>query len=121
VSGAPAFSGGGNIALKAPAHLYDDTVRFYAETLGLPVVDRQADSVAFAFGAVRLWVDRAPAMTQPELRLELTVDDPWAAAAHLAERGVVRCDSVESLPAGFAGFWIAGPGGIVHLVSKPGE
>lgn len=120
MTGAPGFAGGRNIALKTPAHLYDETCRFYAEKLGLPVAERQANSTVFDFGALKLWVDRVEAMTQPEIWLELTVEDPEAAAGHLAERGVVRCDAVEPLPSGFPGFWIAGPGNIVHLVSKLG-
>ena len=115
----PGFAGGRNIALKTPAHLYDETCLFYAGTLGLPVLATHDDSTVFAFGAMRLWVDRVAALSQPELWLELTVDDPAAAAEHLSRHGAVRCDAVEALPDGFQGFWIAGPGGMIHLVAKP--
>ena len=115
----PAFAGGHNIALKTPDHLYGDTCRFYRETLRLPVVATHGDeSTVFEFGAMRLWVDRVAALSQPELWLELTVEDPAAAAEHLARHGTVRCDAVEALPIGFKGFWIAGPGGIIHLVTR---
>ena len=43
-------------------------------------------------------------------------DDPAAAARHLEQRGVQRCDAVEELPEGFPGFWIRSPAGQVHLV-----
>ena len=118
---ASGFAGGRNLALKTPTHLYDETCRFYAETLGLPVLATHEASTVFEFGAMRLWVDRVAALSQPELWLELTVEDPAAAADHLSRRGTVRCDAVETLPDGFSGFWIAGPGGIVHLVAKTGD
>lgn len=114
---APAFHGGRNIALKVPTVLYDRTVAFYRDTLLLPVLERHDASTVFAFGPVRLWVDRVTTSSQPELWLEVVTPDTAAAAAHLDAAGVVRCDGVEALPAGFDGFWVAGPGGIVHLVA----
>ena len=115
---APTFTGGRNLALKTPNHLYDETCRFYAEILGLPRLETHDTSTVFAFGAMRLWVDRVDALSQPELWLEVTVDDQTAAADHLGRHGVVRCDSVEALPENFPGFWVGGPGGIVHLIAK---
>ena len=118
MTNAPSFAGGRNLALKTPAHLYVETCRFYAEVLGLPLLEQQDASTVFDFGPMRLWVDRVDALSQPELWLEVTVDDPAAAAEHLSRHGVVRCDSVEHLPENFPGFWIGGPGGIVHLIAK---
>lgn len=114
------FEGGSNIALKVPAHLYDATLRFYRDVLNLPMIPDAGEAV-FAFGSMRLWIDRLPALSQPELWLELRTDDPEAAAADLAGHGVPRCDVIEALPDDFPGFWVAGPGGVVHLVCRAGD
>ncbi|TQV82033.1 hypothetical protein [Denitrobaculum tricleocarpae] len=113
----PGFKPGTNIAMKLPAHLFDQTVSFYEETLSLPV-EYEEESAVVDFGAVRLWLDKVPAMTQPELWLEVTTPDTVAASDYLQQQGVVRCDQVEPLPEGLDGFWIAAPGGIVHLVAR---
>lgn len=113
----PLFAAGANIAMKVPAHLFDQMRAFYADTLGLQITE-EGDSLKVAFGAWTLWLDRSPAMTQPELWLELTTPDTAAAARHLADKGVVRCDEAERLYEGFDGFWIAAPGGMVHLVKS---
>ena len=34
----PQFSGGANIAIKCPAHTYDQTVAFYRDTLALLLI-----------------------------------------------------------------------------------
>ena len=54
----PQFSGGANIAIKCPAHTYDQTVAFYRDTLGLPVIEEEADGCIFQFGPNRLWIDK---------------------------------------------------------------
>jgi catechol 2,3-dioxygenase-like lactoylglutathione lyase family enzyme len=114
---APAFRGGRNIALKVPGFLYDATVAFYRDTLALPLLERHDASTVFAFGPVRLWVDRVAALSRSEVWLEVVTPDTAAAAIQLGAAGVVRCDEVEALPPGFDGFWVAGPGGTVHLVA----
>jgi catechol 2,3-dioxygenase-like lactoylglutathione lyase family enzyme len=115
----PAFRGGRNIALKVPPHQFEATVAFYRDTLGLPHLGAVGGSETFGFGEMRLWVDPVPAMSQAELWLEVETADTTAAARRLRERGVVRCDEVEPLPAGLDGFWISSPCGIVHLVVNP--
>ena len=111
------FDGGRNIAMKVPPHQYDQTVKFYRETLGLETVDGPgSSSMAFKFGANVLWIDRVPAMSQAELWLEVVADDTAGAARVLANAEVVRCDAIEALPDGFDGFWISNPCGIIHLV-----
>ncbi|PAU62091.1 hypothetical protein [Pseudomonas indica] len=113
------FTPGRNMAMKVPPHQWQQTVAFYRDVLGLPVLAEQADSLAFDFGGDRrLWIDRVASMSQAELWLEICSDDPIAAARWLEERGVVRCDAIEPLPEGFEGFWIANPAGIVHLLSR---
>lgn len=116
----PPFTPGRNIAMKVPSHMFEAMVAFYGEILALPTT-RDGSSVKVAFGACTLWLDNVPAMTQPELWLELTVPDTAAAARHLAQSGVPRCDEVEKLPAGFDGLWIAAPGGMIHLIKAQDE
>lgn len=41
------FEAGRNIAMKVPPHVYDATVRFYREVLGLPEIAAHAPSVVF--------------------------------------------------------------------------
>lgn len=118
----PGFHGGSNIALKVPPHRWEQTVAFYRDILGLAEIANPytagPPSVGFAFGANRLWIDRVPTLSQAELWLELTTTDITAAAEHLAAAGVTRCDEIESL-GDTSAFWIAGPAGIVHLVTAP--
>jgi hypothetical protein len=115
----PPFSGGVNIAMKLPPHLFDDTLSFYRDTLRLPLVQQDEHSCAFQFGPNRLWLDRVPAMSQAELWLELLTPDTERAADYLAQAGVVRCDEIEPLPPGFDGFWISSPAQIIHIVAPP--
>jgi len=115
----PTFAAGRNIAMKVPPHLFEATVSFYRDVIGLTPLDNHPPEVGFAFGANQLWIDRVPGLSQAEVWLELVADDVPAAAAHLAAAGVVRCDEIEPLPDGFAGFWIANPAAIVHMVAKP--
>ena len=96
------FAGGRNIAMKVPPHQWEQTVRFYRETVGLPKIDNPFESgpasVGFQFGANRLWIDRVPGVSQAELWLQLATDDTAAAAQRLAAaEGVARCDEIEPL------------------------
>jgi len=121
----PSFAGGRNIAMKVPPHAWDATVRFYRDVVGLKVIERPPTvppSVGFEFGANQLWIDRVVGLSQAELWLELVAVDVPAAATHLEAAGVVRCDEIEPLPAGFAGFWISNPASIIHIVlSEPDQ
>lgn len=118
----PTFTGGRNIAMKVPPHVWEETVRFYRDTLGLPEIanpyDTGPESVGFEFGANRLWIDRVPTMSQTELWLQVTTDDPVAAAEHLRAAGVARCDEIEPLGTSSA-YWVTSPASVVHLVSGP--
>lgn len=89
-----AFAGGPNLAMKVPPHQWETTVAFYRDVLGLEALEPftgEPASVGFVFGASRLWIDRVAGMSQAEMWLEVTADDPEAAAEHLAAAGVVRC------------------------------
>ena len=75
--------------------------------------------MGFAFGTNRLWIDQVANVSQAEVWLQLTTNDPAAAAEHLQSSQIVRCDEIEPLPSGASAFWISSPASIVHLVSEP--
>lgn len=113
---APRFGPGCNLAMKVPEPLYEETVAFYRDVVALPLLESCAENTVFAFGAMKLHLDRCPQMSQAELWMQLTCNDNTAAAKRLSAAGVRRCDAIEPLPEGFNGFWISNPAGIVHLI-----
>jgi len=88
----PQFSGGANIAIKCPSHTYDQTVSFYRDTLGLPLIEEEKDGCIFQFGPNRLWIDKVPNLSHPDIWLELETNDTEAAASFLKVHGVTRRD-----------------------------
>jgi hypothetical protein len=114
----PEFTGGINISVKIPPHVFEDTVRFYQDVIGLKRLEKMAPSIVYQFGENRLWLDRVDGLSQAELWLEIQTDDVRAAEQYLASKGVVRRDEIETLPEGFQGFWISSPASIIHLVHK---
>lgn len=114
------FTGGRNIAMKIPPDQFDKTVEFYAR-LGLPMEPFGEGSIRVDFGAMKLWLDLSPAMSQAELWLEIHAEDADAARQELRRKGVVFADDIEPLPDGFQGFWVKNPAHIVHLVAEPGQ
>src|SRR6266702_2769698 len=102
----PQFSGGANIAIKCPAHTYDQTVAFYRDTLALPLIEEESDGCIFQFGPNRLGIE---------------TNDTEAASSFLKIHGVARRDEVENLREDFNGFFISDPAGVVHLVVGPEE
>ncbi|MEM1329902.1 MAG: hypothetical protein AAGG07_05005 [Planctomycetota bacterium] len=117
----PTFRGGQNMALKVPPDQYGTTLRFYRDVLKLPEISDPAHGTGFEFGPNRLWIDRAPAMSQAELWLEIVADDVEAGAEALREAGTPRRDEIEPLPEGFRGFRISSPSSIIHLVCEKSE
>ncbi|MDH3662008.1 MAG: hypothetical protein OEU92_18595 [Alphaproteobacteria bacterium] len=115
------FRAGRNIAMKVPPHQFEATVRFYRDVIGLPHLEAESEEYnqCFAFGSIKLWIDRVPSLSQAEIWLEFECDDTSDAAKELEAAGVVRCDEIERLPATLDGFWITNPAGIVHLVDNP--
>lgn len=109
---------GPNIAVKVPPQHWDATVRFYAETLGLPRVESAAPTVMFELGQDRLRIDRVERLREPEVWLEFQTDSRATTTALLSDEGFVHGDSVEALPAGFKHFWIAGPADFMHLLPQ---
>ena len=112
----PQFSGGANIAIKCPSHTYEQTVAFYRDTLGLPLIEEEAGGCIFQFGPIRLWIDNVPYLSQPDIWLEVETNDTEAAASFLKVHGVTRRDEVEQLREDFDGFFVSAPNGVVHLV-----
>lgn len=117
----PSFSGGLNIAIKVPQHLYADTVAFYRDTLALPLVEEEEDGCIFQFGPMRLWLDVAPQLSKADVWLELETNDTEAAARYLKNHEVPRRDGIEALPDDFDGFFITDPAGVIHLVVGDGD
>lgn len=113
------IDGGINIAMKVPTHLYDATVAFYRDTLGLETFTEKPGIVGFLYGPNRLWIDEVPGYSQAEVWLELFTSDFTEAAARLTAADVVRNDAIEDLGEGFRGGWFFNPAGIVHLVREP--
>src|SRR5207237_8049999 len=91
------FSGGANIAIKCPAHTYEQTVIFYRDTLRLPLLEQEADGCIFQFGPNRLWIDKVPNLSQPDIWLELETNDNEAAAAFLDVKRVSSRDDADQL------------------------
>lgn len=115
------FAGGRNIAMKVPPHVYEATVQFYRDVVGLKLIEEQSPSIRFAFGANQLWIDCVPGLSQAEIWLELITNEISVASDHLKSANVVRCDEIEPLPEGIQTFWISNPASIVHLVCKDAE
>jgi hypothetical protein len=112
----PKFQGGPNIAMKLPLRVWDETVAFYRNTVGLPVLNEGKGAILFQHGPIRLHLDRVATQSQTDIWLEFQTDNTAAAARLFADR---RCDEVEKLPDNFDGFWISSPAGVIHLVSGP--
>ncbi len=112
----PQFSGGVNIAIKCPYHTYEATLAFYRDTIGLPLLEEEPEGSVFQFGNIRLWLDRVPNLSHPDIWLELQTNDTEAAASYLKVNGVPRRDEVEQLREDFDGFWVSSPAGTIHLV-----
>jgi hypothetical protein len=110
------FEGGPNIAMKVPLRHYDETVAFYRDVVGLPLVSQGKDTTLFQHGPIRLHIDRVEKQSQTDLWLEFQTNDTAAAKRLFADR---RCDEVEDLPKDFDGFWISNPAGVIHLVAGP--
>jgi catechol 2,3-dioxygenase-like lactoylglutathione lyase family enzyme len=115
------FTAGRNIAMKVPPHVYEATLRFYRDVLGLKEIKKHAPSVGFEFGSNNLWIDCVPGISQAETWLEVITNDLASASEHLKAAGVVRCDEIEPLPQGLQAFWISSPASIIHLVCKDTE
>ncbi|MFX0033695.1 MAG: VOC family protein [Candidatus Hodarchaeota archaeon] len=110
--------GGRNIAIKVPFHLYNQTIEFYRDILGLKVIEETRNGFQFKFGEVNLYIDKVEHLSQAELWLEIHVNSVELASKYFAAKKITRYDEIEKLPEGFKGFWILSPSNIVHLISQ---
>lgn len=113
------FSGGQNIALRIPPQSFDDRLRFCRGPLWLWQLNDFLPSRVVEFESVPLWPDPVETITQTDVCLALRTPDTKNATAHPERSNMARCDAVESLPEGFDGFRISGPGNIVQPVHGP--
>ena len=123
---APRMSGGANIALKIPRFRYEETVRFYSEALGLPLLGRSDPTPefpdgcpVFRFGENRLWLDPIPRYAKSDVWLQVVAPDHERARAHIEAAGTPVRDELEPL-GDFPGHWISDPAGTVLLLSQEG-
>jgi catechol 2,3-dioxygenase-like lactoylglutathione lyase family enzyme len=105
---------GENIAIKVPLHRWEETVAFYRDRVGLRVKKQSAETAAFEFGAMTLWIDRVERQSQVDVWLELLADDP---DGELARLGSPNRDELEPLD-GVDGHWTSDPAGVVLLVRR---
>ena len=116
------FNGGVNIALKIPRHKYEETVKFYRETLGFAVEERKIDNPTvsrthrFQFGPNTLWLDCVDNYTHTETWLELKTDDMENAAEYLKSKGIEPRDELEEIPDNM--HWIMDPAGTVFIMTQ---
>lgn len=117
------FQPGKNIAMKIPAHEYQDTLHFYRNILCFNEIttDGKDDTPRFEFGDKTLWLDCMPSLSQSEIWLEVITNDIGQASDYLKDQGCSRRDEIEPLPPGFKAFWISSPANIIHLVSSSGD
>src|SRR5437870_12813984 len=93
----PQFSGGANIAIKCPAHTYDQTVAFYRDTLALPLIEEESDGCIFQFGPNWLWIDKVPNLSHSDIWLEIETNDIEVASSFLNIYVVARRVELEIL------------------------
>jgi len=73
-------------------------------------IDRkESDGCIFQFGPNRLWIDKVPNLSHPDIWLEIETNDTEAASSFLKIHGVARRDEVENLREDFNGFFISDP------------
>ncbi|MGJ8527932.1 hypothetical protein [Maritalea sp.] len=87
---------------------------FYRDRVGLTPTKEQANSVAFAFGDMTLWIDRVEKQSQVDVWLELFTDDPDKALETLESP---KRDELESLD-NVNGHWTSDPAGVVLLLTN---
>lgn len=116
------FEGGLNIAIKIPRHIYEKTVAFYRETLGLEVVEKPLENPTVSrthrvkFGHNIVWLDCVDNYTHPETWLELKTTDVKQATKYLESKGVEPRDTLEKIPDNM--HWIMDPAGTVFILNE---
>lgn len=117
------FTGGTNIALKIPKHKYEETVRFYRDTLRLRVSEEAISNPTVSrthsveFGPNTLWLDCVDNYTHSEIWLEINTANVSTATEYLAQNGTIIKDEFEEIPTDK--HWITDPAGAVMILSTP--
>lgn len=118
----PSFNPGKNIAVKVPAHEYENMLNFYGNILGLKRKESNSpdnfESVTFEFGDKNLWLDKVSGISQAEIWLEIETDNAAEARSYLESQGCAIRNEIEPLPANFNGFWLSSPSNTIHLISE---
>src|SRR6266480_4860091 len=83
----------------------------------LPLIEEETDGCIFQFGPNRLWIDKVPNLSHPDIWLEIETNDTDAASSFLNVHGVARRDEVENLREDFNGFIVSQPA-ILRSISK---
>ncbi len=112
------FSAGKNIAMKVPAHQFEQTVQFYRDIIGLRQIKENEPEVVFKFGDKNLWIDKANNLSQAEIWLEIECKNINEAKKYFKAKEITRRDEIEKLPRGLQAFWITNPCDIIHLISE---
>ncbi len=112
------FKAGKNIAMKVPAHQYEQTVQFYRDVIGLRQIKENGPEIVFKFGNKHLWIDKVNHLSQSEIWLEIECDNINEAKKYFKAKEITRRDEIEKLPKGFQAFWITNPCDIIHLITE---
>lgn len=116
----PEFKGGINIAIKIPKVHFEETISFYRDILGFPLVEEKGEmatrSYSCQFGPNKLWFDLMENYSQTDVWLELETDDLELATKYLCENNVPLRDEIEPFPEGLEAHWISNPAGIIYLL-----
>lgn len=97
---------------------YDRSIRFYGETLGLPVVaswnDPDDRGTIFRAGPGTIELVARPSIGLPSgFRLAIAVGDPDALRAEFRRRDVPVVDEPATRPWGYREFRVADPDGVI--------
>jgi catechol 2,3-dioxygenase-like lactoylglutathione lyase family enzyme len=101
-----------------PRYRFAETVAFYRDTLGLPVLGKDGTSESFRFGSVRLWLDCVDHQSQTDVWLELFSDDPTRPSPTSRSAASSAREEVEPL-GDFPGHWVSDPAGVIFIVQRP--
>lgn len=105
------FERGKNIAMKIPAHEYENNVGCYRDILRFKDItgSNAGDTPRFEFSDKVLWLDCMSGLSQSEIRLEDVVSAICKVTEYLKQPSCHHKDEIESLPKGFKAFSIVSP------------
>ncbi|HZU72844.1 MAG TPA: VOC family protein [Acidimicrobiales bacterium] len=101
-----------------PSALFERTVAFYKDVVGLSPLQIGRGSQGFEFGGMTLWIDAVNHATHTEVWLELATEDVDAGSASIVAAGGRVADEIEPLE-GRRAHWVIDPAGLVVLLTTP--